>query len=285
MPSSSAARRLLPPVWARARAMCRRSACSSESGSAGRAGASASRSRARSRSGTPQVKHQRVEPRGRQRVGRARRRRPPPRGGRRRRGAAPAAARGARGPAPAPARVAGSSFKLNAPCSCRPPPPLSRVAAAGARIDGTFLVAAIEPRSFGEGKDCIVLTLSDAARPHRFRALLGRAPRPARRHRPRRRRRGRRRDPDLPRPPPARGGSHRAGRRAADPAEFLPSIGDPARAGTGSTAWRAGIRGPRLSAVLALFYDDADFRRRYGQCPASTVGHHAAIGGLAGAHL
>ena len=44
--------------------------------------------------------------------------------------------------------------------------------------------------------------------------------------------------------------------------------------------WIAEIKGPRLRATLALFYDDADFRARYEQCPAATVGHHAYLGGL-----
>jgi 3'-5' exoribonuclease len=44
--------------------------------------------------------------------------------------------------------------------------------------------------------------------------------------------------------------------------------------------WVGEMKGPRLRATLGLFYDDADFRRRYEQCPAATVGHHAELGGL-----
>lgn len=44
--------------------------------------------------------------------------------------------------------------------------------------------------------------------------------------------------------------------------------------------WIGEIKGPRLKGVVALFYDDAEFRRRYEQCPAATVGHHAYLGGL-----
>ena len=44
--------------------------------------------------------------------------------------------------------------------------------------------------------------------------------------------------------------------------------------------WIGEIKGPRLKAVVALCYDDAEFRRRYEQCPAATVGHHAYLGGL-----
>jgi 3'-5' exoribonuclease len=40
------------------------------------------------------------------------------------------------------------------------------------------------------------------------------------------------------------------------------------------------MKGARLRATIALFYDDADFRSRYEQCPAATVGHHAYLGGL-----
>ncbi len=45
-------------------------------------------------------------------------------------------------------------------------------------------------------------------------------------------------------------------------------------------SWRKEISKPRLAAVVNLFYQDEDFRRRYEECPASVRGHHAAIGGL-----
>ena len=44
--------------------------------------------------------------------------------------------------------------------------------------------------------------------------------------------------------------------------------------------WRAEVRLPRLARTLNLFYDDADFRSLYQECPASVQGHHAEIGGL-----
>lgn len=44
--------------------------------------------------------------------------------------------------------------------------------------------------------------------------------------------------------------------------------------------WRGEVRRPRLRRTLDLFYADEDFRRRYQECPASTVGHHAELGGL-----
>lgn len=61
---------------------------------------------------------------------------------------------------------------------------------------------------------------------------------------------------------------------------LLPSVGDVRRYWTYLDRLRGDIKGPRLRAVLNLFYDDPEFRRRYEQCPASTAGHHAEIGGL-----
>jgi 3'-5' exoribonuclease len=62
--------------------------------------------------------------------------------------------------------------------------------------------------------------------------------------------------------------------------DLVPSIGDVAPWWDRLDRWRAEIRRPRIAAVLSLFYDDAEFRERYGECPASTVGHHAELGGL-----
>jgi 3'-5' exoribonuclease len=61
---------------------------------------------------------------------------------------------------------------------------------------------------------------------------------------------------------------------------LLPSVGSVTRYWTDLDRWRAEICGPRLRAVLDLFYADPDFRRHYESCPASTVGHHASLGGL-----
>lgn len=44
--------------------------------------------------------------------------------------------------------------------------------------------------------------------------------------------------------------------------------------------WRGEVQRPRLRRTIDLFYTDPDFRRRYEQCPASTAGHHAELGGL-----
>lgn len=43
---------------------------------------------------------------------------------------------------------------------------------------------------------------------------------------------------------------------------------------------RRALHRPRLRRVLGLFYDDPAFRSAYEECPASTVGHHARLGGL-----
>jgi 3'-5' exoribonuclease len=62
--------------------------------------------------------------------------------------------------------------------------------------------------------------------------------------------------------------------------ELLPSVGEVSVYWEVLDRWRGEIRGPRLAAVLALFYDDPEFRRRYEECPASISGHHAELGGL-----
>ncbi|HYC31297.1 MAG TPA: HD domain-containing protein [Gemmatimonadales bacterium] len=149
----------------------------------------------------------------------------------------------------------------------------------GAHVAGFFLVAAVEPRSYGEGKECTVLTLSSpggridsapfwsarqellagiargsvvevAGEVHSYRG---------------------RRQLEVTRIAPAPG---------IDPAALLPSAPDPEAAWQRLDHCRAEVRGPRLAAVLSLFYDDPAFRGLYGRCPASTAGHHAVIGGL-----
>jgi 3'-5' exoribonuclease len=61
---------------------------------------------------------------------------------------------------------------------------------------------------------------------------------------------------------------------------LMPTVGDVSRLWDTVDGWRAELRAPRLAAVIALFYEDADFRQRYERCPASVAGHHAALGGL-----
>ena len=67
---------------------------------------------------------------------------------------------------------------------------------------------------------------------------------------------------------------------AADVRALLPSVGDVTRLWETLDGWRRDIGKPRLARVLALFYDDDEFRGRYGACPASVSGHHAELGGL-----
>jgi len=69
-------------------------------------------------------------------------------------------------------------------------------------------------------------------------------------------------------------------RSLVDARHLLPAIGDPAPFWELLDRWRAEIQGPRLRAVVGLFYDDPDFRDRYALCPASLGGHHAMLGGL-----
>jgi len=61
---------------------------------------------------------------------------------------------------------------------------------------------------------------------------------------------------------------------------LLPTVGDVSRYWETVDAWRAELTKPRLAAVVTLFFEDADFRQRFGACPASVSGHHAALGGL-----
>ncbi len=62
--------------------------------------------------------------------------------------------------------------------------------------------------------------------------------------------------------------------------QLLPTVGDVAPYWDTLDGWRRELTKPRLAAVLRLFYEDEDFRRRYERCPGSVSGHHAALGGL-----
>jgi len=158
-------------------------------------------------------------------------------------------------------------------------PPPTRLA-PGSRVHEVFLVAGLEPRSYGDGKECVVLTLSQAAgrietapfwtgRQSMLQGITGgmvvEVVGEVQTYRGRR-------QLEVSRIAPAAG--------AVDPGALLPSAGDPTPRWERIDRWRGAIPGPRLAAVVALFYDDAEFRSRYGQCPASPAGHHAEIGGL-----
>ena len=61
---------------------------------------------------------------------------------------------------------------------------------------------------------------------------------------------------------------------------LLPSVGDVGPYWDALDRWRRQIRGPRLRRALDRCFADEEFRRRFEQCPASTSGHHAELGGL-----
>lgn len=61
---------------------------------------------------------------------------------------------------------------------------------------------------------------------------------------------------------------------------LLPSVGDVTPWWRKVDEWRAELPEGSWRRVVALFYDDPDFRARYERCPASLGNHHAALGGL-----
>lgn len=61
---------------------------------------------------------------------------------------------------------------------------------------------------------------------------------------------------------------------------LLPTVGDPAPWWRIIDMLRDGIQSPHLRSVVAIFFDDNDFRSRFQQCPGSLSGHHGKIGGL-----
>jgi 3'-5' exoribonuclease len=67
---------------------------------------------------------------------------------------------------------------------------------------------------------------------------------------------------------------------SVDLGELAPSVGAVDRYWSTLDGWRREIAKPRLRAVVDLFYEDDEFRRRYEQCPGATFGHHALLGGL-----
>jgi 3'-5' exoribonuclease len=61
---------------------------------------------------------------------------------------------------------------------------------------------------------------------------------------------------------------------------LLPSIGDPAPWWRIIDRLRAEIQSTHLRSVVAIFFDDNNFRDKLTQCPGSLSGHHGKIGGL-----
>lgn len=66
----------------------------------------------------------------------------------------------------------------------------------------------------------------------------------------------------------------------ADFSRLVPSVGDVAPWWTRLDRWSSEMAAGPWKRVVALFYDDPDFRRAYERCPASIANHHAALGGL-----
>lgn len=177
-------------------------------------------------------------------------------------------------PMAAPTSTPGSSTPAPAP------PDLKRLA-IGERVQDSLLVVDTEQRKYGDDKECTVVTLGNASgrlvsRPFwgtEQAALAGIA-------------RGdvvqvigeidayrgkRQLNISSIRPLP---------KTTIDWHRLLPSVGDVAPYWDRLDRWRAEIQRPRLKSVVDLFYEDETFRQRYGECPASTVGHHAELGGL-----
>ena len=151
----------------------------------------------------------------------------------------------------------------------------------GSPVQDSLLVLEVDHRSYGEGKDCVVLTLGNASGripsgpfwSQRRAAVAG-----------------------LTRGDPVEvTGEIRLyrGRRQLEVREIrqlsrgevdwrrlLPAVADVAPYWHLVDEWRSRIRAPRLRGVIGLFYDDPEFRRNYGSCPASPSGHHAELGGL-----
>lgn len=151
----------------------------------------------------------------------------------------------------------------------------------GSHLHGSMLVVEVDHRSYGDGKDCVVLTLGNAtgrivSAPfwrERRSAVAGLARGdPVQVSGDIRLYRGRRQLEVLTIRPLAPG--------EVDWRRLVPSVANVERYWSVLDRWRSDLRGPRLRNVIALFYDDEDFRSRYARCPASTAGHHAALGGL-----
>jgi len=174
--------------------------------------------------------------------------------------------------APAPTSTASS------PSS---PPPDLKHSAVGERIQDALLVLEVEQRRYGDDKECTVITLGNASgrlasRP--FWAteqtliagiargdvvqVIGEIDAY----------RGKRQlNVTSIRPLP---------HGSIDWHRLLPSVGDVAPYWERLDRWRLEMQRPRLRRVVNLFYEDEAFRERYSECPASTSGHHAELGGL-----
>jgi 3'-5' exoribonuclease len=151
----------------------------------------------------------------------------------------------------------------------------------GRRVNEQLLVVEVDQRSYGEGRDCIILTFGNAdgriaSAPfwsERRSAVAGlsrgdpvEVTGEIRMYRARRQ---------------LEVWSIRAlPREQVEWARLLPSVGDVEPYWRHLDGWRGAIAAPRLRQVLAVFYEDPEFRARFTACPASIAGHHAQLGGL-----
>jgi 3'-5' exoribonuclease len=151
----------------------------------------------------------------------------------------------------------------------------------GASLHDSLLVVEVDHRSYGDGKDCVILTLANATGriasapfwSERRAAVAGLVRGdPVEVTGEIRLYRGRRQLEVLAIRPLSHG--------EVDWRQLMPSVKEIAPYWRLLDGWRSEIRAPRLRSLVALFYDDPRFRARYGSCPASTVGHHAELGGL-----
>ena len=155
------------------------------------------------------------------------------------------------------------------------------VAAPGSAVNACMLVHQVERRAYGEGRTGLVLTLGTRAGRITAAPLWGERQEWAA---------GLRRGTIVR--IAGRIGEYRGARQLELSALSVASAGSvPLRAVVPATTtmdadWtildqlRCGLRAARLRGVLSLFYDDPGFRSAYQDCPASTVGHHAQLGGL-----
>jgi 3'-5' exoribonuclease len=153
--------------------------------------------------------------------------------------------------------------------------------AVGERLQHAFLVWEVQTRSYGGDKDCTVLTLSNASGRIESAPFWG-----ADQQRVAGITKG------LVAQVIGEVGEFRGKRQLCISSirvlpdgevalsDLLPSVGNTEPYWRKLDEWRQGVGGPRLQKVLGLFFDDDDFRRRFEQCPASPMGHHAELGGL-----
>jgi 3'-5' exoribonuclease len=155
------------------------------------------------------------------------------------------------------------------------------LAPAGAAVDGFMLVHQVERRSYAEGRTAVVLTLGAGAGRIASAPLWGERQAWAEGL-----------VPGTIVRAAGRIGAYRGTRQlelselsvapagAVSLRALVPATDSTAADWAALDQWRCALRAPRLRRVLAAFFDDSAFRTAFEDCPASTVGHHAQLGGL-----